>query len=118
MLTIKHCVYAISLAALFLIYPQNDVSAADKPNIFKSSEFLTWRRASQELYIDTTLGMAGLIMKQNDKAKGQCLDDWYLSDQAAAYDYVLGTMRKYPDFHPRGTIAAVIEKKCGSLIFN
>ena len=83
--------------------------------IFKSSEFLKWKRSSQEFYLDATIGMAGLIASQNDKEQGKCIDSWYIDDHAAAIDYILDTMRRAPDYHPRGVIAAVIEKKCGDL---
>lgn len=98
-------------------YPQISF-AADEEDIFKSSEFLTWERNSQEFYIDTTIGMAGLIASQNDQAKGQCIDEWYFQRQSDATDFILDVMRDYPNYHPRGTIAAIIEKQCGSLTFN
>lgn len=103
-----------AITALFLLgfYPQ-----AHAQETFKSAEFLTWKRSSQEFYIDTTIGMASLIVNQNDKAKGKCLSDWYFADPKAANDYVLSMMRQYPEYHPRGTIAAIIEKRCGSLTF-
>ena len=100
--------------ALFFLafYPQK-VSA----DIFKSSEFLTWDRDAQEFYIRTSVGMAGLIAGRNDKTHGQCLSDWYFTEEAVANEQILDVMRQYPEYHPRGVIVAVMEKQCGSIIY-
>ena len=80
---------------------------------FKSSEFLTWKRESQEFYINANVGMAGLIAAQNDKKHAECLEDWYWDDQEKSSKHILDVMRQYPEYHPRGVILAVLEKQCG-----
>ncbi len=97
----------------FAILPQNAIAG-----VFKSSEFLTWKRNSQDFYIRTSIGMAGLIATRNDKAHGKCLDDWYFSDEDAANEAILDVMREHPDYHPRGVILAVLEKRCGSFTYS
>ena len=82
--------------------------------IFKSSDFLTWKSDSQAFYIETSIGMASLLAAQNDKAHAKCLEDWYYEDEEAGNRLVLETMRKFPEYHPRGVILAVIQKRCGS----
>lgn len=84
---------------------------------FKSSEFLTWNRDNQEFYIRTSMGMAGLIAGRNVESQGKCLDDWYFGNQDKANNEVLATMRRFPSYHPRGVIAAIMEKKCGSIVY-
>ncbi|WP_417449552.1 hypothetical protein [Kordiimonas sp.] len=91
------------------------VTQPAKADSFKSSEFLTWKRETQAFYFRANVGMASLIAGQNDKAQGQCIDDWYYADETASEDYILDVMRKYPDYHPRGLILAAIQKKCGPL---
>jgi len=101
--------FAIGTALVFAGFPQ--VSAAEE--IFKSSEFLTWDRKNQEFYIETSVGMAGLVALQINKQHSQCISDWYYHDEEKAMQHILSVMSDYPDFHPRGVILAVIEKKCG-----
>jgi len=84
---------------------------------FKSSEFLKWKQETQKFYIDTNIGMAGLIAAQNDSAIQKCTDDWYLSDKSKTIDEVLNAMKRFPEFHPRAVILAVVEKHCGSFTF-
>ncbi len=55
-----------------MFYPH----AADAET-FKSAEFLTWEQKSQDLYIHTSVAMAGLISSKNDKKHMRCLEDWY-----------------------------------------
>ena len=79
---------------------------------------MKWKRESQDFYIRTSVGMAGLIASRNEKAHGDCLSDWYFTDENAANEEILSIMRQYPDYHPRGVIVAVMEKKCGSIIYS
>lgn len=59
--------------------------------------------------------MAGLIAGQNDEKQGACIDDWYFRNESEAHDYIIGVMKTYPSYHPRGVILAVLEKRCGEL---
>ena len=61
--------------------------------------------------------MAGLIAGRNDDSQGKCLEDWYFSDETVSNNQVLDVMRQYPDYHPRGVILAVMEKRCGKLVY-
>ncbi len=92
-----------------MAFPQ--ISYAD--DIFKGSEFLTWERANQDFYIKTSIGMANLVVAQNDENQAQCVDKWYYSDEKAKNSFILETMRKNPEYHPRGVILGVLQKQCG-----
>ncbi|GJL94271.1 MAG: hypothetical protein DHS20C05_06760 [Hyphococcus sp.] len=114
-------VFKLNLIAASVIFtigcsPQ-DAAAEPKPDIFKSETFLTWDRDAQEFYIRTSVGMAGLIAARNDKAHGKCLEDWYFTDESAANSSIIAVMKDYPEYHPRGVIVAVMEKRCGSIIY-
>lgn len=85
---------------------------------FKSSDFLNWDLKSQTYYIRTSIGMAGLIAGRNDEAQGKCLDNWYFNDTPLRDQFILKTMRRVPDYHPRAVILAVLEKQCGPLIYS
>ena len=84
---------------------------------FKAKEFLTWDKNTQEFYIHTAIGMAGFISLRNDESHGKCLENWYAQDQQTSIDFILQNMQKFPDFHPRGVIIAVLEKQCGSFLY-
>lgn len=85
---------------------------------FKSADFLTWKRKSQDIYIHTSVSMAGLIAVKNDKTHQKCLEDWYFGDEAEANNFVRETMVKFPEYHPHGIIMAILEKKCGSFDYS
>ncbi len=85
-----------------------------RAEIFKSSEFLTWKRDSQDFYIRTSVGMASLIAAQSNKTQATCIDDWYFGDEHAANTFIRDVMDKNPSYHPRGIILGVIQKHCGS----
>lgn len=91
--------------------------AMAQDDIFKSSEFLKWKRTSQDFYIETSVGMASLIAGRNNAEQGECLDKWYFSDVTEKNKFVLKTMKRFPDYHPRGVILAVLEKQCGKLTY-
>ena len=61
--------------------------------------------------------MASLVAAQSDKTHAKCLDDWYAAEKAAS-DFVLATMMKFPEYHPRGVILAVMQKRCGSFNYS
>lgn len=110
MLKVKRPDSAILIAGICLLYPQ--IASSE---IFKSSDFLTWKRDSQDFYIEASVGMASLIADQRDKAKARCIDNWYYADEGAANSFVLSLMRENPTYHPRGIILGVIQKKCGNI---
>lgn len=102
---------AIISALIFFAAIQAESAQAET---FKGADFLTWPRHSQQLYIRTSVGMAGLIAAENDKVHANCLEDWYFDDEERSTDFVLETMRRFPEYHPRGVIVAVLEKQCGT----
>ena len=82
---------------------------------FTSAEFLKWPRANQSAYFSVSIGMAGFIVSMHEKPKARCLEDWYFKNTDAAENTILETMRQHPEFHPRGVIVAVLQKRCGKL---
>ena len=82
-------------------------------NIFTGSEFLTWDQANQELYLRTSFGIAAFVVNQYSPDQGKCLNDWFANNEQAAYTRFIDTMKRFPEYHPRGTIIAVMEKQCG-----
>ncbi|MCG8605447.1 hypothetical protein MJD09_10670 [bacterium] len=109
MLTVKGLRCAILLLIITCLYPQ-----AAPAESFKSADFLTWKRDTQDFYIEASVGMASLIATQNDRTQAKCIDDWYYTDEAAANAFVLSVMRDHPTYHPRGIILGVVQKQCGS----
>lgn len=112
----KLSLLAIGVLVAASLYPQSNVRA-EAGESFKASKFLTWERESQNFYIGTSVGMALLIAAQNDKAQASCLENWYYSDQVTKNNFILKTMERVPDYHPRGVILAVLEKQCKPLVY-
>lgn len=103
---------AMGAALLALTYPQTGLAET-----FKASDFLKWQLKSQTTYIRTSVGMASLIAGRNSKQQGECLDEWYFNDTPLRDRFILDTMKRVPDYHPRAVILAVLEKQCGSLVY-
>lgn len=103
---------AIGLGLLGGFYPQNSLA-----EIFKSADFLKWSVKNQSFYFRTSIGMAGLVAGRNDKRQGKCIDGWYFANQDKAHEEIVSVMEKHPAFHPRGVILAILEKKCGKLLY-
>ncbi len=112
MFIIKRVALLSAMAIVIACFPQQ-LSA----EIFKSAEFLKWDRESQDYYIRTSVGMASLVSAQSDKTHAKCLDDWYTAEKTAN-DLVLTAMERFPEFHPRGVILAVMQKQCGTFDFS
>lgn len=104
------------ISTIFLLFIMFYPQTAASEN-FKSAEFLQWKRESQDFYIDANIGMAGLIAVQNDKKHQTCIENWYLDDKPKTIESILSTMRKFPEFHPRGVILAMMEKQCGTFTY-
>lgn len=84
---------------------------------FKSSDFLTWDKPSQDLLIESSIRMAGIIMSFNSAEQSQCLENWLQGDKEQRYTSIRQTMSEYPDHNPQGIILAYIEKQCGSVTY-
>lgn len=87
-------------------------------DVFKSSKFLKWPEDSRSFYIRTSVGMAGSISGYNNEKHAKCLENWYFSDEAKANKDIYDVMDKFPDYHPRGIIIAVLKRQCGSFEYS
>ena len=108
----KGIALAISALAIASGYPQNSVAET-----FTSGEFLAWPTDTRNFYLHTSIGMARLIASQNDKRQGDCISDWYFGNEAGAQLELTNAMQRFPTYHPRGVILAMIEKKCGPMSY-
>jgi hypothetical protein len=106
---------SLRLAVLGVVLLVSVPSYAEE--IFSGTQFLTWPKDQQRFYIHTSVGIANLIVGQTSKTQGKCIEDWYAGNENIAVDYVLEVVRKNPEYHPRGTILAIMEKKCGQFSY-
>ena len=104
------------LAAIFLTtYPQT-ASATGLTN----AQVLQWTESNQDSYFQISITMAVFIASQNAGGRAECLNDWYYRSAEVTGQrngQLRGTLAQYPDYHPSGTILAVLEKACGSFTF-
>lgn len=91
------------------------VASSARAETFTSAQFLDWPTESQRFYFRTAIGMAGVIVRQNDKTQADCIDKWYFADESSAETHVRSVMKAYPTYHPLGVLVAVLEKRCGAL---
>ncbi len=81
-----------------------------------AADFLTWDKTSQDGYIQTSVGMIGVIASQIAPDVANCLNDWYYkSAQSIALrnDEVRRVMSEYGTYHPSTVIFAIAEDRCG-----
>lgn len=101
-------------SAIFLGVMLSCVGVAQSSDSFTSSKFLTYKKSTQETYISTAAGMAGVIATQNKPSQATCIDNWIARYRESGYQPVIETMHKYPNYHPQGVIIAVLQKACGT----
>lgn len=100
---------AIGLALMSIIYPQK--SAADG---LTGRDFAAWSEASQESYIQTSVTMAGVVFAQTEPDVSACIDQWYFPEgvRPERNAEIGRTIGAYPDYHPSGTLLAVLLQAC------
>ena len=80
---------------------------------FRSAEFLTWPEESQKNYVITSALMAAVIAARNQEGQAECVDQWIADNEDSGFKPVQDAMARFPDNHPTGVIAAVLDKACG-----
>lgn len=113
MFTPKHTFIASVIAVFTAFHPH--VSSAES---FTGSDFVRLKRENQLGYIETAIGIAGLIAAENDKRQADCIDNWYYPDKSGKSDIIIEVMKENSEYHPRGIILAVLQKQCGSFKYN
>ena len=103
---------AIALAVSTVICPQESIAQG-----LTGTQFAGWPVDSQDSYIQTSVTMAGVVITQVNPAVSRCIDDWYVgggrrSERDAAIREII---RTHPNYHPSGTILAVLMDACGPL---
>ena len=81
---------------------------------FSGSDLLAWTPGNQRFYLQTSVGMAGVIAAQGDSAQARCIDEWHERQHGNEYEKVLKAVRTYPTYHPQGVILALLRKACGT----
>lgn len=76
-----------------------------------------WSVEAQDGYIQTSITMAGVVLSQLQPDKSQCIDAWYLTNgqKEVRNATIRDAVKSYPDFHPSGTILAILIQECGAL---
>ena len=103
------------LATVLSILALTGASMPVHAGTFTSAEFLEWKQENKEAYIMNAIGMATLVVARYDNTHAKCISDMFRDDEQGVYKYTLDAMAQHPEFHPRATILAVIERKCQKL---
>lgn len=98
-------------AALAFGYPQ--FSSAQ---MITNAEFLERSENYKSLFISSGVLMAGQLVFAIDEERANCVWRWYFDHQDERLPMILGTMESYPDYTPSGTMIALLQKECGSLL--
>ncbi len=111
--------FQVAVAALSLVPAlYTSYSSAGESDKHTSSGFLKMAEANRINYIQTAIGIASAITFVNDRQKGQCISDWYLSDRIKNNETIHKTMRENPDREPRAVILGMLQHRCGSFKFS
>lgn len=97
-------------------------TAAINPHVskaegFTGADFAGWEVASQDSYIQTSVTMAGVVLTQVKPERSSCIDDWYFGDaqKDARNAHIRKAIAQYGDYHPSGTILAILLEACGAI---
>lgn len=103
---------AILIVAGLGFYPQNSLADA-----FTGKDFSKWSETGQDSFIQASVTMAGVVLTRTQPDKARCIDGWYGGDdkKAERNASIRKTIADYGDYHPSGTILAIIEQACGPL---
>ncbi|MCA8883368.1 MAG: hypothetical protein KDA50_06430 [Rhodobacteraceae bacterium] len=84
---------------------------------FTGKDFSAWPVESQDSFIQTSVTMAGVVLTQLQPEKSTCIDKWYIGEgrRAERDAYIRETIIAYSNFHPSGTLLAILVEACGSL---
>lgn len=107
----KTQILAISTLILFALYPQKAHTEG-----FTSADVLGWSVEDRSSYVRVSVGMAGVIVAQKDRAQAQCIDRWYSVEDEKDYPSVVDAMRRYPNIHPQGVVLWAVQNECGKII--
>lgn len=95
-------------------------ACAETDEKFTSGHILKWEKDAQNNYFSISIGMAGAIAAQNKPEIARCIDNWYFnpdSNRIENNSYIRSIFGKYPNDHPSALMLAIIQKKCGKLVF-
>ena len=102
---------AMGLCVLAGFYPQDS-----KADGFTGKDFASWTEAGQDSFIQASVTMAGVVLSRVEPAKARCVDAWYSNENKSQRNAsVRDIIKAYGDYHPSGTILAIIEQECGAL---
>lgn len=110
--SIAACFGAIVVGGLITVSPQKSFAEG-----FTGKDFAKWQTDAQDNYIQTSVTMAGVVLTQVQPEKSTCIDQWYLGDgqKDARNAHIRDTITQYADYHPSGTILAILLEACGPL---
>ena len=90
-------------------------SAAAQATEFTNQDFLALPEAHQKFWIEGAMDVLIQIAAAHSTEQGQCVADWYFSDQRAERNgLILASMHKYPTYPPRTIFVALTEQVCGA----
>lgn len=88
---------------------------AEASEKFTNKDFLELPEAHQKFWIQGALDVLVNMATAKSQAQGQCISDWYFSDnQAHANGVILGSMEKYKEHEPAVIFIALAERECGT----
>lgn len=104
----KRLLFTAVIAASFPCIP-----ASAEP--LKSSAFLQYDEASRQWWYKGAMEMLAHSMSQIDKAKADCIADWYFPHKDERNKEIEETLAKYPDHAASSIVLALVQKQCGKI---
>ena len=82
---------------------------------FRSKHFLELPDEHKKFWLDGAITAFAHIAAARDKTKGECVYNWYFSEQIGERNWlILESMKKYPTATPTAVLLAITERECGA----
>ena len=101
---------AISAIIFLTFFPHS--ASAEPP---KSSEFLKYSEGERQWWYKGAFETLAHSMSQIDKAKADCISEWYFPHKEERHKEIEATMTKYPAHAASSIILSLVQRQCGKL---
>lgn len=80
---------------------------------FNNNDFLKLENEQKKFWLTGAIGVLVHVAAAKSKKQGQCVYDWYYTDNPKKVGLIIASMEKYPNSTPSAILLALSERSCG-----
>jgi hypothetical protein len=81
---------------------------------FNNKDFLKLENEQKKFWLLGAIESLTYVAAAKSTKQGQCVHDWYHTDNPKKVGLIIASMEKYPDVTPGAIILALSERVCGT----